>query len=58
MESIIKHLDEMLGDHRSDGVLVVCLVREVRVDDVGVDVGVLGKVESREAIVFDQNYAA
>jgi hypothetical protein len=45
----------LLSDDRPDDGLVVCLVREVHEDGVGTDVGVLGRVDSREVLVFDKN---
>ena len=48
------HVCELPSDNRFDCVFVVCLVCEVHADGVGSDVGVLGRVKSREVPVFDE----
>ena len=47
------HLGELVVENRLDRGLVVDVMREVRVDFVGADVGVLGRVDTREVVVLD-----
>ena len=46
------HLGELVGEDPVDLSLVVDIVRKVNVDPVGADVGVLGRVYTREVMVF------
>ena len=54
-KSDILHLGELVGEDRVDRSLVVDIVREVHVDLVGADVGVLGRVYTREVLVFEKD---
>ena len=49
------HLDELVGEDREDRSLVVDVVREVYVDLVGADVGILGRVYAREVPVLEED---
>ena len=50
-------MGEMVGEDREDRGLVVDVVREVHVDRVGSDVGVLGRVNTREVLVLEEDRA-
>ena len=47
------HLDELVGEDCVDRSLVVDVARKAYVDIVGADVGVLGRVYTREVLVFE-----
>ena len=48
------HLGELVGDDPIDPSLVVDIVRKVYVDLVGAGVGVLGRVYTRDVLVFEE----
>ena len=48
-------MNELVGEDREDHSLVVNVVREVHVDLVGVDFGILGRVYTREVLVLEED---
>ena len=50
-------MDELVGDDREDRGLVVYVVGEVHVDRVCVDFGILGRVDTREVLVLQEDWA-
>ena len=50
-------MGESVGEDREDGGLVVCVVGEVHVDRICVDVWVFGRVYSDEVLVLDEYWA-
>ena len=47
------HVDELVGDHCFDYVLMIGVVGKVHEDGVGVGVGILGRMTPREVLVLD-----
>ena len=47
-------MGELVGEDRVDCSFVVDVMREVYVDLLGADVGVLGRVYAREVLVFEK----
>ena len=54
-ESSRLHLGELVGEDREDRGLVVGVVRQVHIDRVCADVGVLGRVYTREVLVLEED---
>ena len=49
------HVGELFVEDREDRGLVVDVAREVHVDRVGADVWVLGRVDTRELLVLEED---
>ena len=52
-KSNTSHVDELVGEDRLDYGLVISVIGEVRENCVGVDVGILSRVDSREVLILD-----
>jgi hypothetical protein len=56
-EARVLHIGELLGEDGLDRVFVVAVMRKVEKDGVGVNVGILGRVDPYKALVLANEWA-